>query len=84
MPERKSPDSDMDEQPMLDPFIYSMQAKFTTNFLESENEEETEFTTNFLSSENEGDTESEYNDEDEYVYDGDMETESEYEVDTAD
>jgi hypothetical protein len=69
MPKRKSPDSDMDEQPMFEYFIYSMQAKLTTSF---------------LSSENEGDTESESNDEDEYVYDGDTETESEYEVETAD
>jgi hypothetical protein len=51
MPKRKSPDSDLDEQPMLDPFIHSMQAKFTNKFLESDNEEGT---TNVIASENEG------------------------------
>jgi hypothetical protein len=69
MPKRKSPDSNLDEQSMLDPFIYSMQAKFTNNFLMSENEE---------------DTVSESSDEDEYSYDGDTETECEYEVETTD
>jgi hypothetical protein len=81
MPKRKSPDSDLDEQPMLDPFIHCMQAKFTNKFLESDNEEGT---THFIASENEDDTESESSDEDEYSYDGDTETECEYEVEAVD